>query len=338
VGGPTGKRTPALNARGAIQSIGRMIPMCQRQAILQSVSATVIACLASMVGASSVARADDPPSGITHGFLATGAETYIRDGQGKITWQFPASTRDGWLLPGGNILLALSKSRGYPGGGVVEVQKDGKVVFDYKGTQAEVNTAQAIDGEQILISEAGDNPRLLEVNRSGRVLVEVPLKAQTKDHHLQTRMARKLANSNYLVPQLLDKVVREYTPAGVVVWEVKTPNMPFTAIRLENGHTVIGCTHGNLVVEVDAKGETVWQLTNQDLPSPLLKDCCGVQRLPNGHTVITSYQAGAGDVKLLEVTPAKELVWVYRDTRNHGIHHFQILDANGKLTTGVPLR
>ena len=117
-------------------------------------------------------------------------------------------------MPNGNILLALSKSKTYPGGGVVEIQKDGKVVFEYKGTQAEVNTAQAIDGQRILLSEAGDKPRLLEVDRSGQVLIEVPLKAQIKDHHLQTRMARKLANGNYLVPQLLDKVVREYTPAA----------------------------------------------------------------------------------------------------------------------------
>ena len=45
-------------------------------------------------------------------------------------------------------------------------------------------------------------------------------------------MARKLPNGHYLVPQLLDKVVREYTPDGKVVWEAKTPDMPFTAIRL----------------------------------------------------------------------------------------------------------
>lgn len=311
--------------------------MCERRAN-SAITTLLFACLAPMIGAISGARADDPQSGITHGFLATGAETYMQDGQGKITWRYPASTRDGWLLPGGNILLTLSKSKAYPGGGVVEVQKDGKIVFEYRGTQAEVNTAQAIDGDRILISEAGDRPRLLEVDRSGQICVEVSLKAQTKDHHLQTRMARKLPNGNYLVPQLLDKVVREYTPAGSVVWEAKTPNMPFTAIRLENGHTVIGCTHGNMVVEVDSRGETVWQLTNNDLPRPLIKDACGVQRLPNGNTVITSYQAGAGDVKLMEVTPMKELVWVYRDARNHGIHHFQILDTNGNLIAGVPRR
>ena len=62
-----------------------------------------------------------------------------------------------------------------------------------------------------------------------------------------------------------------------------------------------------------------------------------MQRLPNGNTVVTSHQASGGEVKLLEVTPAKKLVWVYRDPKNHGIHHFQILDTNGKPTRGVPL-
>jgi outer membrane protein assembly factor BamB len=212
------------------------------------------------------------------------------------------------------------------------------VVFEYKGTQSEVNTAQKLDGGNVLISEAGNNPRLLEVERTGRIVVEVPLKAQTKDHHLQTRMARKLGNGNYLVPQLLDKVVREYTPSGEVVWEVKTPDMPFTAIRLPNGNTLIGCTLGNLVIEVDPKGETVWKVTNDDLPGRPINDACGVQRLPNGNTVITSHHARGGEVKLTEVTLEKKLVWVHRDSKTPGIHHFQILDTNGKAPGGVALR
>src|SRR6266481_116657 len=90
----------------------------------------------------------------------------------------------------------------------------------------------------------------------------------------ESRMARKLANGNYLVPQLFDKVVREYTPAGRIVWEVKTPNWPFTAIRLANGNTLINCTYGHLSIEVDSSGATVWQLGNGDLPEPLIKDAC----------------------------------------------------------------
>jgi hypothetical protein len=64
------------------------------------------------------------------------------------------------------------------------------------------------------------------------------------------------------------KVVCEYSPQGKVVWEVKTPNMPFTVIRLDNGNTLIGCTLGHLVIEVDKEGKTVWQVTNDDLPGP----------------------------------------------------------------------
>ena len=275
----------------------------------------------------SPAFAADP---IKHAFLATGGETFIADESGKVTWKYPHPSRDGWVLDNGNVLLALAKSKTYPGGAVAEVDKDGKVVFEFKGTQSEVNTVQRLEGGSTLLTEAGDKPRILEVDRDGKVVAEVPLQAQTKDHHLQTRMTRKLANGNYLVPQLLDRVVREYDPKGKVVWEVKSPHMPFTAIRLPDGNTLIGCTLGNLVIEVDKDGKEVWRLTNDDLPNKPINDACGVQRLDNGNTVITSHHATAGQVKLLEVTRDKKVVWTYTDDRKGGIHHFQILDAGGK--------
>lgn len=273
---------------------------------------------------------------ITHSFLATGGETYIQDGQGKVTWTFPKSTRDGWVLPNGNVLLAVSKSN--DGGSVVEVTREGKIVFEFKGTQSEVNTAQALSNGNILLTEAGDKPRLLEVTREGKIAVDLPLQAQTKDHHLQTRMARKLANGNYLVPQLLDKVVREYQPDGKIVWEVATPNWPFTAIRLDDGNTLINCTIGNLTIEVDKEGKTVWQVSNDDFPTKPFDDACGGQRLPNGNTVITAYHAQPSQTKLFEVTRDKKIVWTYTDQRGPGIHTFQILDTNGKPVEGRPLR
>ncbi len=282
--------------------------------------------------------ADDPAPKMTHGFLACGGATYIRDHDGKTVWTAPYASRDGWVLPSGNVLLAVNRSDAFPGGGVVELQKDGKVVLSVKGSQSEVNTVQDVGGGRVLYSEAGANPRLIEADRSGKTLLEVPLKAQTNDHHLQTRMARKLANGNYLVPQLLDRVVREYTPKGEVVWEVKTPHMPFTAIRLPDGNTLIGCTLGNLVIEVDPKGEIVWQVTNDDLPGKPINDACGVQRLPNGNTVITSHHAGPDDVKLTEIRRDKTIVWQHKDPSQPSLHHFQILDTNGTATEGPPLK
>jgi hypothetical protein len=267
---------------------------------------------------------------VKHAFLATGGETFIADEAGKAVWTYPASSRDGWVLDDGHVLLALSKGKAYPGGAAADVDRDGKVLFAFKGTQSEVNTVQPLGEGRVLLTEAGDKPRILEVNRDGKIVAEVPLQAQTKDHHLQTRMTRKLASGNYLVPQLLDRVVREYDPQGKVVWEAKTPHMPFTAIRLPDGNTLIGCTLGNLVIEVDKAGKEVWRVSNDDLPDKPINDACGVQRLANGNTVITSHHATAGQVKLLEVTRDKKVVWTYTDSRKGGIHHFQILDSGGK--------
>ena len=290
-----------------------------------------------------VRAADSAASAIKHSFLATGGETRIVDGDGKTVWRYPGSTRDGYVLPSGNILLAVSKGKDFPGGGVVEITRENKVVFSFKGTQSEVNTAQLLDNGNIMLTEAGAKPRILEINREGKIVVEVPLQCQNTNHHMESRMARKLANGNYLVPQLFDKVVREYTPKGEVVWEFKTPaepkdSWPFTAIRLPNGNTLVNCTHGNLVVEVDPAGKIVWQLSNADLPSKLLNDPCGAQRLPNGNTMICSYAIGAGRTKLVEVTPDKKVVWTFTEEKGPGIHEVQILDTNGKPLEGAPLR
>lgn len=275
---------------------------------------------------------------ITHSFLACGGQTRILDGSGKTTWSYPHATRDGYVLPNGNLLLALSKSKEYPGGGVVEVTRDGKKLFEWKGTQNEVNTAQVVEGDRIMVTEAGPKPRLLELDRTGKIVLEFPISCQLTNIHMQSRMARKLPNGNYLIPQLHDKVVREYTPKGDIVWEVKTPNWPFTAIRLANGNTLINCTYGHVSIEVDKAGKTVWQVDNSSFDKPLIKDACGGQRLPNGNTVIACYGIGADRTKMIEVTTEKKVVWSFVEATGPGVHHFQILDTNSKPLEGVPMK
>ena len=301
---------------------------------------------ASSEGKASAVVEEAAPT-VTHSFLATGSQTYIVDESGKKIWQYPHSTRDGYVLPDGNIVLTLSKTRGrnspYPGGGVIIVDRKGKVLFQYKGQQSEVNSAQPVGDGNLVLTEAGPNPRLREIDRTGRVLVEFPLACQKANHHMQTRMARKLDDGTYLAPHLFDFAVKQYDRTGKVLQvfdttvagdpDRKIHTWPFTAIRLSSGSTLVNCTHGNRVVEFDRGGKIVWELTNEDLPGPWLQDPCGAQVLPNGNVVITSYAAGRRDPKapkLIEVTRNKKVVWTFRDGQRHGIHHFQILTTRGK--------
>lgn len=275
---------------------------------------------------------------ISHSFLQLGGQTQIVAVDGKVVWSYPAVTRDGCVLPNGHLLLTLSKSKAYPGGGVVEVDRDQKIYFEYKGTQAEVNTAQLLDNGRILLTEAGPNPRLLEVTRDGKIVVEIPLHTQLSNPHLQSRMARKLANGNYLVPQ--DKTVREYNSQGDVVWEAKSPaskedNRSFACIRLPNGHTLISLTVGSSVIEVDAKGKTVWELSNKDFKEPIVNRTTALAVLPNGNIIVSNYAARSPQPKLIEVTRTKEIIWTYTDNSPEGIHEFQLLDDAGKPLTGV---
>lgn len=280
-------------------------------------------------------------SSIRHSILIAGGFTGIIDEHGKEVWKTRGGSKDATMLPNGHILVTYKDM-------VVEFDKEKKECWKYKKqkSDSELVSAWRLEDRKTLIVVLGKNPRLMEVDKDGKATLQVKVDpGQMHNHHMQTRMARKLKNGNYLAPHLFGFAVREYTPEGKVVKELKTDgelfggkenkNWPFTAIRLKNGNTVVGCTYGNRVVEFDADGKVVWQLTNKDCGG-IIKDACGVQRLPNGNTVITSYgQRKKGAVKIFEVTPEKKVVWTYND---HYAHHFQILSTNGKSIEGSPMK
>jgi hypothetical protein len=296
----------------------------------------MIRALLCLLLASLTLGAADKPAG--RSFLMLGGLTQIVDASGKVAWRYPAATRDGEVLPGGNLLLTLSKSKTYPGGAVVEVTRDQTVVWQYNGTQTEVNTAVLLPNGNVMLTEAGNNPRLLEVARDGSIKVEIPLGCQVTNHHLQSRMARKLPDGHYLVPQ--EKTVREYDAAGKVVWERKSPestldNRAFCCLRSAAGHTLISLTVGNHLIEVDQAGKIVWELRDGELPGVPVNRTTALSWLPNGNIVFSNYAARAPHPKLVEITRGKQVVWTYGDDTKEGVHEFQLLDEAGKPLPGV---
>ena len=280
-------------------------------------------------------------SPLRHSYLVLGAKTAIIGEDNQAKWEYAGGSRDGFVLPGGNVLIAFADR-------VEEVTPDKQVVFSYRRARenGEIGTTQRLYHGNTLISELGSRPRLLEVNPRGEIVLEVPLQPETDNTHMQTRMARQLRNGNFLVPHLLAFAVKEYTPEGKVVRVFRTDleeiggrpaeNWPFTAIRLDSGNTLVSLTHGNKVVELDPRGAIVWSVLNEHVQG-LLKDPCGAQRLANGNTVIGSHGASQG-ISMVEVTPERKIVWTSDHPLAASVHHFQILTTNGKPEPGMPLK
>lgn len=275
-------------------------------------------------------------------FIAGPNFTGIIDEEGKEVWNAGKNgARDGFVLKSGNVLIAWSSV-------AQEFTREKKVVWEYKlsAENREIGTLERLENGNTLLTELGTKPRLLEVTADGKIAVELPLQPETENAHMQTRMARKLANGNYLVPHLLAFQVKEYSPEGKVVATIatdldslggrKAENWPFTAIRLANGNTLVTLTHGNKVAEFDAAGKVTWSVSNDDFPDlkPFV-DPCGAQRLPNGNTVIASYGATKG-IKVFEVTPDKKIVWKYEGPFR--AHELQVLTTNDVKIEGKPLK
>lgn len=272
-------------------------------------------------------------AGIRHSFLLCGKHTVIVGEDVMVTWQTQGGSRDGYVLPGGNVLVSQ-------GNRAREINREGKEVWAYAMSpeNKELGTVVRLDSGNTLVVERGAMPRLLEVTPGGAIAVNVTLQPETDNAHMQTRKARKLANGNYLVPHLLAFAVKEYAPDGRIVKTFRTDleefggrkaeTWPFTAIRLENGNTLVTLTHGNRVVEFDAEGKIAWQLDNAKVGGRLA-DPCGAQRLANGNTVICSYgQRDPAKARLFEVTREGNVVWEFfhPDATAHEVH---VISTNG---------
>ena len=73
----------------------------------------VLRCLCAFLAAASgllpLQAADAPPaSTIRHSYLVLGGKTAIIGEDGKAQWEYRGGSRDGFVLPGGNVLIAFA--------------------------------------------------------------------------------------------------------------------------------------------------------------------------------------------------------------------------------------
>jgi len=271
----------------------------------------------------------------------------IVNAKGDVEWDVPCkhNAHDIALLDNGNVLVHTGHTS------IVEMSPEKKVVWQYEAKpkpgytgRVEIHAFQRLEGGLTMVAESG-NRRIVEVDREGKIVKEVPLTIDHPDPHRDTRMARKLASGNYLVCHEADGVVREYDGGGKVVWSYALdlagrPASPghgpeghgtavFGALRLASGNTLIACGNGNRVIEVTPAGKIIWSVEQRELPDITLAWVTTLQVLPGGNVIIGNCHAGEANPQLIEVTRDKKVVWTFRDftTFGNNLAVAQVLDV-----------
>lgn len=283
----------------------------------------ILSLLASGVGA-----AEDK---VAHPFLCadtrTGSVMKV-DREGQLVWSYSVpQVHDVWGLKNGNVLLASTTQ------GVQEVTPDKKVIWRYQlGKKERSYSCQPLPNGNVLVGISGKPNRVVEVNRAGLVMKTIEVNAKGS-----IRLVRKTRSGHYVVAARSEQKVQVYDESGALIREIAVPGV-YHAVELEDGNILVGCMDAQRVLEIAPDDTIVWQVDEDDLPGIPLRIVGGLQRLPNGNTVIINY-AGADYIgqqpQIVEVTREKEVVWqVFDNEQLCTPAHVQLLDIPGDAAAG----
>jgi hypothetical protein len=243
---------------------------------------------------------------------------------GKIVWSYTIpSTENGQISEFSDATLLSDDSIVFSRKtGARKITMDKKTVWDYVAPAGyEVHACQPIGLDKVLMIQNGKQAKLMLVNlTTGKTETEFNLESNPDAPvHTEFRRVRMTAAGTFLVPHKdMDKVV-EYDTTGREIWSIAVP-VPWSAVRLKSGNTLVSSGSTQVVREFNPKGEVVWQFSQKDVPDIRLFSLQEADRLANGNTVISNWCPSAvkdpknwkTTVQVLEITPDKKVVWALR--------------------------
>jgi len=238
---------------------------------------------------------------------------------GEIIWEYPVPqnlrryTNPGFdveLLPNGHILYVL------PGNGVYEIDRSGKVVWQYLTTKISHDADRLPDGNTIFAYGNNDqksDPQVVEVNPGGEVVWKwyakdyfdkPPYNSISDQGWTHTNAVSRLPNGNTLLSPRNFNLLAEIDPDGEVVgiYGERFLKGQHDPAMLPDGNILL-TNHDRPHRAVEFNPETseiVWQSAGFEQNATPVRDA---NRLPNGNTLIT------GSIKIVEVAANGEIVW-----------------------------
>ena len=291
------------------------------------------------------APGDDAGSGgdggpVSHRFLNGFSDKgmlAIVNADGTHAWDYTiaqAEANDAWLLPNGDVVLSFIA-------GAREVTPAKQTVWQYMAPAgAEVHSVQPLPGGLFLVGESHSDGTsyLYEMDKTATISHTVKVRLGGGSHD-QFREVRKTPQGTYITSQqAANGKAMEWDANGMLLNTY--PCGSFVGIRLPDGNTLISCGDDHRLIEVNPQNAIVWQVGQNDIPGNTLFFVAGLQRLPNGNTVVCNWPGHAGgsaQPQVFEITRDKKVVWQVRDASLGWISNIEILDPAATFN-GTPLR
>lgn len=242
---------------------------------------------------------------------------------------------DVWKLENGNVLFSHRF-------GVREVNVAKQTVWDFKiprekGKQ-EINACQPLGGGKVMILDCG-NQKILEVDRRCQVTLSIDLPdGGSQNPHNRYMQARKTLQDTYLISYREKAQILELNSSGDTIWQhqLDKTDRPFTAIRLQNGNTLVPCITSHRMVEISPTGDIVWELNDKDDLGFQIWFPVGAQVLSNGNMVVVNsdYHHRAGtknDVQAFEITRDKKVLWTLQKSDLERGGKIPVVEAGTKM-------
>ena len=227
---------------------------------------------------------------------------------GEVVWQHEAPlSNDFWMLPNGNLLFTT-------GHGVLEMTRHNDTVFNYQSVNY-IFACQRLNNGNTFVGECNSG-RMLEISPKGKIVRETCILPEGKDDAGMgfIRNARRLDNGHYLVAHYGDRKVAEYDRKGRLVWERPVSGGAHSVMRTPDGHTYVAVADADKnprIMEFDAHGDLIWELTNDDLPGAPLRFLGGMHLMDDGSIVFANWQGHGtytGQPHILHVGHDKQLI------------------------------
>ncbi|OYP33944.1 PQQ-binding-like beta-propeller repeat protein [Rhodopirellula sp. MGV] len=258
------------------------------------------------------------------------------DGNCTAKAQLSGAPHDIHVLDNGNVLTHQNTE-------VVELDgKTHEIVWKFETRKLtdkrriELHSVAPLPNGNIMVALSGQGT-IYEINRDGKVDRKFDMKIDRPHPHRDTRLVTPIVKGDdwtYLIAQEGDGYVREYDRDGKIVWDFDVPmfgkeekgghgpeafgDAVFSAIRLDNGNTLVATGNGHSLLEVTPAKEIVWKVEQNDLKDITLAWVTTLQVMPNGNIVFGNCHAGKGQPQIVEINHDKDVVWTFMDFENLG--------------------